>query len=957
MTLNDWQLRFELHFSRLWDERRGNPARSTVYALEHGLSADERNRFLHDVRQGNRPGQRAAQGHRLVWTVYATEIGYGYSGEEYWATFANQTPSWEDSNPSREYIRTSFKEFQARYGGAEPRGRWANHFSIICWPITHAILPQDLQRELAHSLYRIRYEFDSTLLANPSELGRAIANDAELVAGSRFRQFAEDHLLVGQIAASLLLEEQDLSKSHVLPITLIRITDDLTKSRRSLEWLLDARENASRARYIPRTIIHQRHSYAPTQRQQESTSPTATDRGFKPSLSLRQTAKENWTVYLRLPDGQALIRRMPELREILRNRGCYVTGTQGTRLARGRFLYKGQDVALRAWPASDEPLFRFEGVDEETNIRLATAGCILPAKRQWVFKILGDGSATEIASQIVRPDESYILLRIADGRLEFPRQAISQSVSCDGVDAYRLDLPDVLPAPYRDTILRAGLSLSEGLWARPIGSISNSVDSELDFAWSFPNRPTLQVSSDFEASSVEFALSRSSGEHVSDCTVQKLPVILDLSPLDSGSFVLEVRAHHYGSSRIFSETYSIAISNPDAEERARSVASPFLLDVSPAQPSLEDLWESRAAINIYAPRGTGAEVRIQLAAGDRKNPQVFSKRLDLPCDEEEWTQYLKLLKQDKPLRNGLDAATRCSIEFDCGALGHRELKLDRRPTPIRWVSREKNSGCYLRLEELDRQAEVTCITYSFSRPMEPVEFAGDPRVEFRENGANLYLAKTVANAHASVIAAAPIRSFSSLRETPFIPLFPRSEACIRTLLTVYHLWYSTRVVGDASAFDKRDDVVAAISKEIIRLLCGDTWVRLEHGHRGRADVLALKQSISPKSAHISAIALVSQGQVVNPESTIDGAVNAINELCLSHHLLDGQHDVLFSHALVDFAYRLLNQPESLSPADGHGERAVIESLLRNPVLCRMVRFSYVITEPAHGVDAAISGES
>ena len=103
------------------------------------------------------------------------------------------------------------------YGGAEPRGRWANHFSIICWPITHAILPQDLQRELAHSLYRIRYDFDSALLANPVQLGRAIAQDAELVAGSRFRQFAEDQLLVGQIAASLLLEERDRSRSHILP--------------------------------------------------------------------------------------------------------------------------------------------------------------------------------------------------------------------------------------------------------------------------------------------------------------------------------------------------------------------------------------------------------------------------------------------------------------------------------------------------------------------------------------------------------------------------------------------------------------------------------------------------------------------------------------------------------------------------------------------------------------------
>jgi hypothetical protein len=187
MTLNDWQSRFESHFSRLRDERRGNSTRSTVYALEHGLTSDEVSSFVGHVRQSIRSTHRPAQGHRLVWAIYATEVGYGYSGEEYWASFASQTSNWEDSNQNREYIRTAFKEFQTHYGGAEPRGIWANHFSIICWPITHAILPQDLQRELAHSLYRIRYDFDSALLADTFHFDQAgpLARDCAHCRGKR----------------------------------------------------------------------------------------------------------------------------------------------------------------------------------------------------------------------------------------------------------------------------------------------------------------------------------------------------------------------------------------------------------------------------------------------------------------------------------------------------------------------------------------------------------------------------------------------------------------------------------------------------------------------------------------------------------------------------------------------------------------------------------------------------
>ena len=597
MTLNDWQTRFESHFSKLRDERRNSAAHPTVYALEHGMDADQVIGFKRDVNEAVRLAGRPAHGHRLVWAVYAAEVGYEYSGEEYWATFSSQTFNWDDSNPSREYIRTAFKEFQTLYSGAEPRGRWANHFSIICWPITHAILPQDLQRELAHSLYRIRYDFNSALLTDPVQLGRAIAQDAELVAGSRFRQFAEDQLLVGQIAASLLLEERDRSKSYILHATLVRITNDLSKSRRSLEWLRDARQNASRVQLQPRTVGTGPHSVSSSTTNQNRTKSASTDSGLKPSLSLRQRANDTWSLYLRLPDGQALIRRMPELRDTLQNRGCYIAGTQGARLARGRFIHKGQDVALLSWPDPHEPLFRFEGGDEETNLRLAEAGCTLPAKRQWVFKIMNDGIADEIATQIVRPDESYILLRPANSQLELPRRAIPQSLKCDGIVAYRLNVPDVVPTIDQEMIRRSGLSLSEGLWARPIGSLSAYTDSESSFSWSLPNRPMIQLGSDFEVSYVQLELSRSSGESVSNCTLHKLPAIVDLGQLDQSNSVLDVRAYRQGSNRVTSETYHKGILDPDTEERAASVAAPFLMDISPAKPSLEDVGEGRTPVD------------------------------------------------------------------------------------------------------------------------------------------------------------------------------------------------------------------------------------------------------------------------------------------------------------------------------------------------------------------------
>ena len=111
--------------------------------------------------------------HRLPWTVYAAEIGYLYSGDEYWQTFEERTPGWS-MRGRRHWLKKCFIDFHNRYGGANPSGPWARKFSIICWHITHAILPRDLQRHLAKILYDLRHTLSQEALSNPRRLGELI---------------------------------------------------------------------------------------------------------------------------------------------------------------------------------------------------------------------------------------------------------------------------------------------------------------------------------------------------------------------------------------------------------------------------------------------------------------------------------------------------------------------------------------------------------------------------------------------------------------------------------------------------------------------------------------------------------------------------------------------------------------------------------------------------------------
>src|SRR5664280_852304 len=190
-ALAEREARLVKHFGELAQLRRADGAKHPVFALEHGLGAEERQTLsvaLQDWAQNYAP----VEDHRLLWTVYATEVGYDYKGEEYWQTFEDQTPGWLQWN-DRDWIRHCFLHFERTYGGIRPQGAWAQHFSIICWPITHAILPVDLQRDLAFILYQLRHQFSADFFSSPLQVGRQISARS-WSATPRFQYLAEDHM-------------------------------------------------------------------------------------------------------------------------------------------------------------------------------------------------------------------------------------------------------------------------------------------------------------------------------------------------------------------------------------------------------------------------------------------------------------------------------------------------------------------------------------------------------------------------------------------------------------------------------------------------------------------------------------------------------------------------------------------------------------------------------------------
>jgi hypothetical protein len=240
--------KLDVHFRHLHETRQQLEPTAPVFALEHALSEMDLALLKTSVRAAVAQGFDARfRQWWLPFVVYAAELGYDYVGDEYWPSFEAATPSWR-THGDRQRIKAWYLRFARDYGGAVPTGAFAEHFTIISWPITHAVLPVYLQRQLAELLDGFRTGLTTDLLNHPAALGRALTSRS-VGYTERFRIFCENTALLGQVATALLAGDDEESP-YLVRSTLERIVDGLSSERQSRVWLTRARQAANRVRTI-----------------------------------------------------------------------------------------------------------------------------------------------------------------------------------------------------------------------------------------------------------------------------------------------------------------------------------------------------------------------------------------------------------------------------------------------------------------------------------------------------------------------------------------------------------------------------------------------------------------------------------------------------------------------------------------------------------------------------------
>jgi hypothetical protein len=816
-VLEQLHQRLDTHFRALAEARRLLGTDTPVFALEHGLDAADLDKLRDTVRAA------VAQGFGieyckwwLPFVVYAAESGYGYVGGEYWQTFADETPRWDEVG-NRDWIRYQFIKFADEYGGVRPRGAFARHFPIIAWPITHAVLPIYLQRNLAQLLFEFRMALTSDLLNDPEALGARLASRTGAYT-ERFRIFCQNTALLGSVAVALLGEGDE--SPYLLPSTQRRLVESLSRETESRRWLKSARQVASHVRAKGFWAPGKAALTAPPSAVGRISPPRPTD----PKLRL-ELRDGQWQLYAELPDLTSLDVRLPGVVEELRGRRAIIEGGEGPPLARGRLLFPGQSVRLARWPRSEAPFVQLDGASAHVNGLLADQ-CVVRGGPVWLFRQRMPGLAEEVKGRVARPGLTYIL--ISSQSAPFPDIAWAQETPLDvsGMRALVVRVPDQLSDADRSALVAAGVSVVTDLTVQPVGFVASAWDGEGAIEWLAGEPAAIVIISGVDAVRCELTLG--GVPYTIDWPSGQRELFLQFDDLAVGTQELSVRLFVTNERPAPAETLFITVRDPQVRPDGATAAEGLRLLASPARPTLADLWDGRASLSIEGPPEAVAELRVSLRSESGEQLAQIQRSVELPVSEDVWPKIAKQIRDQPRFQDAYDDAESVDIAVSRAGIGFASLVCDRGYRPLRWIiSRQHGDGFHARLIDRTDGSSTRVELFTVEDPLCPCPHDSDATVAVPPLGG--LLRATAGDAQHSILPP-PQRNevMRARRLRPRVHTGERTPQEIVRLAEGYRMWAEAELRAGPFAQNLQARVLEAITRATVSLIGGRHWRTVEY---------------------------------------------------------------------------------------------------------------------------------
>lgn len=942
-VLSQLNTNLAIHFRDLHEQRAALGGNPPVFALEHGLSCKDLESLKASVREAVARGF-GSHYWRSTWLpfiVYAAEAGYDYAGNEFWPSFEQLTPGWA-VHGDRDRVRDWFRRFSREYGGAVPQGAFAENFTIISWPITHAVLPVYLQRYLAQLLYEFRMGLTTRLLQHPEELGIQLAARAWDYT-ERFRIFCSSTSLLGHVAAALLSGQGEESP-YLLHSTLLRLVEGLEEEREAKLWLQGARAAASSVRALGFQPGRVRIGCAS---RSEERLPGPTD----PHLILR-SGEKGWRAYAQLPNLGTLNLRLPHVYDELRNRRARVEGADDTIMAKGRLATPGQEVRLSRWPNPDRPFVQLEDGKQDVNGLLRDQIAITTGPI-WLFKERTRGLATEVKGRLVHPGGVYYL--VYDNSRWHPAAVPGvAAVRSDIADAsvVRLTVSERISDEDSASLVRAGLSVRADIAIRPVGIAASSWDGEGSVQWMAGEPGLIGIRAEQIPT---FAVLNLAGEQYAlDWPDDSLELFLSLEDLPIGEHDLRVSLSGGQQRELAGGSLLITIIDPEMGSDTARAGEGIRLLASPTRPTMSEIWEP-GSILIAGPDGLAADLVVTLKAQEGTQLARIQRSVPLPVNDSNWGEIARQLRSDTNFKNHFDLADSLELTVSRAGLGFASLRADRGFQPLRWqIFREHDQSRAHLIDRTDTRGTQVRL-FRAEKPMMPEEL--DPNIDpIAPAKGGLLLATGGPGVTATATTLLPVhpnRVFEALA-SPDIHPATRDAAEIIRLVEGYQLWANADLPGDVFAQHQRDRVLEGITCALVSLVGGGRWASAERNLASAGDPLDqlehLRDAVSDNMDQWRIANTISQQlwKWTSPVALVTGFADTVLPLLRARGFGEQSSAARFLLTLAGRSGEVAQWPNA-------DRDFLIRKVLDAPVLLRLARFAVLGARMFDDADDALKG--
>lgn len=927
--LDQFQERLEKHFAALNGARKGTGF--PIFVFEHGLDEQERLKLNSLLRQHLRDSGDIGK-HWLLWSIYATEQGYSYTGHEYWQSFRDNTPHWDNSDSWR--LKSWFRRFSKDYDSVVPTGLWAGHFNRISWPITHAILPKYLQNQFARALWDLSHHIARAPTFEASAIGRIFSHYAH--GSNRFHEFLQQEELTGRIVLALLGQQTQGGIDPIDPKTLQRIVYDLEQVRQQKEWLREARRvvqdrffgiGKGSAPSSLHYIEQGEHRYKP-------------EPSIKPSIVLRSKGTGQWAAIIDVPDFRPVADNA-DIRNFLNTTRVRLAGVSGLRPA-GWMIGARRQAVLEQWPTSGVALIDFESSHGVVS-NLISSRCMMSAGPSWLFRIGADGLAREILGRIVRPGGSYLLV----ARHELARDSAWISkvhLACEGVMAWRAEVPGAMSQEDNAVLHAINIQVAKTIRVWPSGLPARAWDGEGSSEWLTTESPCLGLLHDYPIEAYSIRLNGGE-ETVIEAGVVGYPTFVQLPQLSAGThhFSVCARKDRYSADRLETPEAEghlvLNVRAPNPWQPGRSFHNGLVVSTDPVSLDLDTVLENRFDLSVLGP--DNIQIRCELSLKHGNGEEFFSQQvgepLTLPVTSFTWNKHFHRFLQNHTDKF-LEAAAGC-LTVKTDELGDYIIPFERNLLPVRLLLKQRPEAVFAKLVDdtgsEDREPEI-----GFSRFDRPLYMNKIPADELR-TGKDFWapgglLSASLDQFKDSVLISASAQGggLSGLAPDSKFPELDERDLDWRVMFDAIENWRAARLAGVLLPV-RRDRVVEAFKSAVLQRVCGHGWIKAEEHFMARPNDHSALEGLKRNVDQITSFATVLIRDRLHMDGDFEEAVKWFGGLASRY--------LQITPALSRNALCFAADPCRFADHVGPSLNALINEMIATPAIIRAARLSALLS--------------